>query len=373
MAENIIEPSNKNELAISIKQNDLADMILNFLGKKETLTYQRENINFILYPNDIEQFYYLLNTKIEKESYSNITHFTVTFLYHDNTKREINGIENLNTFLETRDVLTREIILSWNIILSFPNTQKIENQKVTVHFNITEPMNSILVSIEHTNPVWGAEVLNLFKEESLSSIIEKPQSLILSERLLHFFKYNQLYNAVISLFLIFMLFFIFMLIPLIENKDYSNKDALLLASELINNNKDDLVNDIEVKILLNSFNNSNIHKELTNIIQNPKIKSFYQTLVENEKKTSDKFSKLLKNTAYIFSAFIGILFISYLLIKQNIKYFSERSFILITSRSRKAYEIYKKSKNKTEYYSLSLIAFSMIIGLLVNLLYQFMS
>uniref|UniRef100_UPI001CB75B2A hypothetical protein n=1 Tax=Sulfurimonas indica TaxID=2508707 RepID=UPI001CB75B2A len=158
----------KNDVVLNISQNIFADIILNFLGNKQILSYENEN-DFHITLNDIEQFYYLIDEKIHKENYTNIDYFSVLISYHDKTKREINGINSLKTYLETRDVSPRNIILTWNIILDFPNTQTIENQKIEVSFNTEESNKSIMLKIEHTNQAWGIEILNLLKDHLSSN------------------------------------------------------------------------------------------------------------------------------------------------------------------------------------------------------------
>ena len=364
MHKNIMKDDN-NQLALTIKENDLANIILNFLGKKETLIYEQEDINFKLYRNDIEQFYYLLNTKIEKESYSNITHFSVTFFYNDNTKREINEIETLNSFLETRDVIPKKIILSWNIILNFPNTQRIENQEVRVEFNILEKTNSILISIKHTNPVWGTEVLNLFKEHSKSLIDKESQVLVFSKQVIQLFRLENILSTILLLFLPIMLSILYN-----ENNIPFNKKQTEIISILIDSEEKHSISNLETILISDIITKKDTNKEIVSVIKDKKTRAILNLyILEKENKLRDK--RMM--TFIVISTIAGFILIIYLLLKQNIKYFSEKSFILTTARSEKSYDLYKKSKNKMEYYSFSFIFFSVIIGLLVNALYQFMS
>lgn len=117
--------------------------------------------------NDIEQFYYLLDSKISKEHHVHISHFSVNISYNDGTSREISGIDALNKFLETRDVTPSDVTMSWNIIIKYPKSETIENQRIQLSF-IRRGVNNdseILLVIEHTNQSWGIEVLNLFKDK----------------------------------------------------------------------------------------------------------------------------------------------------------------------------------------------------------------
>ncbi|POZ54015.1 hypothetical protein [Methylovulum psychrotolerans] len=167
---NYAEGNKNSELSVILSEQKFADMILNFLGKKEKLTYHLKKTAFLIRQNDIEQFYYLLDSKIAKEHHVYIDHFSVNISYNDSTSREISGIESLNKFLETRDVIPSDVTMSWNIIIKYPKSDTIENQRVQLSFikgNNSDNYGNgeVLLVIEHTNQAWGVEVLNLFKDK----------------------------------------------------------------------------------------------------------------------------------------------------------------------------------------------------------------
>lgn len=56
-----------NDVVLSLPEDKFADIIINFLGKKEKIRY-RKSTYFIVELQDITQFYYLLDEKIKKNS-----------------------------------------------------------------------------------------------------------------------------------------------------------------------------------------------------------------------------------------------------------------------------------------------------------------
>jgi len=363
MNENIVEISKKNEVAFAIEQNDFADLILNFLGKKEKITFYKDNIEFKIIKNEIEQFYFLLDAKIQKESYTNISHFSLTIYYNDHTIREINGIKALNNFNETRDVIPEAIILSWNIILSFPDSTTVENQKIDVVLSITDETSFINVTVEHTNPAWGKEVLNLLSEHSKSLIIERHPFLNISYELMSFLK-NRIFEI---LYIVLGISFLFLILS--SNTNSLDSKQVYAMSKIIDIGKKNTTS-AEIQLSYNMIKGVYPDIKTIDIIQNKEIRKILKNQIIENKNNSSKF---LKQFFSVIGGIIGCILIIIWFLKQNIKYFSEKSFILITTRVEKIYEKYEKSKSKLEYYSISFFTISIIIGLLVTSLYQFMA
>jgi hypothetical protein len=146
---NYPESDKNSELSVILSEQKFADMILNFLGKKEKLTYRLKETSFLMRQNDIEQFHYLLDAKISKEHHVHISHFSVNISYNDGSSREISGIDALNKFLETRDVTPSDVTMSWNIIIKYPKSETIENQRIQLSFirNGTNDDGEILLVI----------------------------------------------------------------------------------------------------------------------------------------------------------------------------------------------------------------------------------
>lgn len=351
----------KNDVILNISQNIFADIILNFLGNKQVLLYEDENY-FHITLNDLEQFYYLINEKIHKENYTNIDYFSVLISYHDKTKREINGIESLKSYLETRDVSPKNIILTWNIILDFPSTQTIENQKIEVFFNTEETNNNILLKIEHTNQAWGIEILNLLKDHIQTLVIDTPKKLKIANSIRKTM-YKNTFLTLLTLLLVMTTYTLFLIDTIESKKDIRGKSIskiinigikenksqeALLASFLVSNNVDN-------NLSLNSFSSQKINNELVD---------FFEIQKNNKPIFLNK-----KNSVIFF--IIGIILGIAIFTEQIIRYYKTSSFILITKRAEKELQNFIESKNKIEYFSLTLIAVSIICSVIANIIYQF--
>ncbi|MDM8566688.1 hypothetical protein QUF74_13680 [Candidatus Halobeggiatoa sp. HSG11] len=146
---------NAENMQLTIPEENFAQILLGFLGKKQTLSYQVDTA-FLLRLEDIAQFHYLLTQKIEKEQHTFLSVFNITIQYNDNTKRQLTDIKNLESFFEVRDVVATDVTLQWEMMLEFPE-KKIENQTIEISFSIKDkaPYGNINLNIEHTNQAWG--------------------------------------------------------------------------------------------------------------------------------------------------------------------------------------------------------------------------
>ena len=365
-------PINKVEnekISFNLTQNNFADIILNFLGKKQKLLYTVENSNFKIERNDVEQFYYLLNEKIRKEHYTSVGYFSVNIIYTDSTQCEINGIEALEKFLETRDVIPRSIILSWNIILNFPENPTIENQKIEVSFNVSDDQNNVIqLNIEHTNQAWGVEVLNLFKDHIQTIIIEKPKKLIVAEKINNFLNYRNTLLPLIVLPLILFTLMTFILdddqirTPGIKKHASITSISQIIDAGIEDNNKIEML--LAIYLLDKQYHDINYFKNLSS----QKLKQQLEKIITNRTTAKNN----LKSQIYSIGIFIlGLIISLKLYVMQVMKFLKIKSFILTTSKAEKIHNEFYNSKSRIEYYSLSLIAISIICSVVANIIYQF--
>lgn len=159
MTENM-EPEKDNFIALALPKENVASIIMDFLGSKEKLTYSK-NGYFQLGVGDLQQYYYLIEQKISKEYSSYLDFFEVVINYNDGTSRKINNKESLESYHESRLVYAISVIIQWNIILKFPSSKTIENQKIEILFDTNDEGSCAKVVVEYTNLVWGSEVINL--------------------------------------------------------------------------------------------------------------------------------------------------------------------------------------------------------------------
>ena len=73
---------NSNVLSLEFAEEYFADIIVNFLGSKEKVSYESDG-SFLLRINDLEQLHYLLEEKIAKEQYTYINNFLIRINYND--------------------------------------------------------------------------------------------------------------------------------------------------------------------------------------------------------------------------------------------------------------------------------------------------
>uniref|UniRef100_UPI00165FEF26 hypothetical protein n=1 Tax=Sulfurimonas indica TaxID=2508707 RepID=UPI00165FEF26 len=122
----------------------------------------------------------------------------------------------------------------------------------------------------------------------------------------------------------------------------------LLASYLVNNN-------VDSNLSLNNFSSQKINNELANFLKTQK----------------DNTPSLINKKSSIIFLIIGSILGIAIYTRQIIRYYETSSFILITKRAEKELQNFIDSKNKLEYFSLTLIAISIICSVIANIIYQF--
>ncbi len=346
-------------VSLNISENTFADIILNFLGEKQKLSYKVDDHSFKIEHNDVEQFYYLLETKTKKEQFISVNYFSLTIFYDDSTKREITTIEKLNNFLETRNVSVKSIVLNWNIVLKFPNAQTIENQKIELLFDVNEAI--IILDIEHTNQAWGIEVLNLFKDHIQTLIyqdtfMQKMRKKIVNESLFH-----SLIETIIIISTLYLM---------LGYLNYDKRDNGLSENSILMLSK---VNQIYLKEknIIDAFLSYEISKneckeECAKIISSDEAKKIIYKYLDENKKKSYTSTKEFKLTASLLS-----ISVTFLIMLWNIKkYYLKRSFILLTQKTIRGYEEYNESKRKIQYYTITTISVTIILSIIANFLYD---
>ena len=83
-------------LTVNIEQEDFAKMIMNFMGKKESLEYINTKRKFLLNIKDLTNLHYSLIQKIEKEQFTQVKNLSITVEFDDLTAHTFNSIEKLS-------------------------------------------------------------------------------------------------------------------------------------------------------------------------------------------------------------------------------------------------------------------------------------
>ncbi len=357
------EMTNNNqhkEIAISLNGETLADIIINFLGKKERLTYSSDEY-FVLQHNDIEQFYYLIKEKISRENNVHLESFSVNFIYNDSTNRQINSIQALETFNETRDVIPHSTILTWHIITNHPEknhiyTQKIEVLLKTQDIKSQENKNSLIsISIESTNQSWANEILFIVQNH-LKQITKRKNNKFIEKIIsIDIYDYAKtFFHSILTPILMiefFLLLYILIESPMaIHNKISENKEIVERASE-----KDLIILTLHN---LDAVENAQI---------TPKVK---ERIIEIKNDKNEIANKNKRKLIVIFFSSIVVAILVYLWKIIATEFYQDKSFILITPKSKVEYEKFKDKKNRASYISLSVVITTIILGLIVNALYE---
>lgn len=354
---------NESNLLIELREDHVADLLINFLGKKEKLAYESEN-PFSLRLNDIEQFYYLLDEKINKEQYVNVEIFYVTFLFNDKTTRTINTIESLNKYLETRDVFPISVTLSWHIIIKFPNSDTIETQKVDLSFNINSENNigEVLLNIEHTNQAWGIEVFNLLKNQILSVSRNVNNKIILAYQAKSLFTLKSIAPILLILIVILTMFQALPKYTYMKNINFNvfeyYADGNISREEL-----DDF------KFISENIREEYKKKSIDKAIKDEQLKIYLLNAIEEQDQLAERNRKFVART--IITVLLMWVF-AYFYLSKFISYNLDRSFIITNNRSQSNYDEYNSIKKKVEFYSISLFVFTIISGLIVNMINSYL-
>lgn len=354
-----------SNVSISLKKKAFVDFVLNFLGKKEKLIFELSTFDFVLNPNDIEQFYFLVNEKISREQSVSIDHFLSTISYHDNTSREISGIDSLQKFVETRYVIPQSISLTWNIVIQFPSAETLENQLVELTFNTDGGVKdrragNVLLTISHTNQAWGNEVLNLLKDKIQDVSIPFPKPAKFARKLL------KMYKTTVFLPMLFMLIttIAFVMYPLHESKKFDSSSYYTLAEKVSNSQN---ANETLIAILaVHEMDSTDIAKTSENLISTPRLKETLKTISkENLHKQSIAIKYLASG-----GSFIVLVLISWLYLEKVLKYYGFSSHILLTKRASSDYAAEIANKNKTEFYSLTFCFVAITLSIISSIIFQ---
>ena len=342
------------------------DLVLEFLGKKEQLLY-RSRENFAVRLNDLEQFHYLIEQKISKEHGVDLTHLAIDITYNDSTERKLSGIDSLQSFHEVRDVYPIKVVLAWNIVVKYPNAESIENQKINLSFNCRldeEIPERISLFIEHTNIVWGNEVLRMF--ELKIDELKKPYSQIylLGRRFVRDFTPWRVFKAIFWPAMI--IFFSIFITVSVEEGNTKRYDYNKIMQGVIDSDNDK--ESILVSMALRYSDEGRL-SALSDKITDEELRA---VIVENTfdidegKVLAEFFRSALLFVALVISLFL----LSFALVYELIRYGRVESSIQMTDRS--LYRIQRnESKGKLPHYSIVSIITTVILGVFINLVSRY--
>jgi len=383
----------ESKIKFELSRQILAGIVLDSLGKKEKLYYSKAS-DFTLSFNDVKQFYHLLNQKLGNDRNREIDFFEVFVRFDDDTTKPFNSFEALDNYHELKSITPVSIVMSWNVIVDFANSQSIETQKIELVFMIDKAetdLGYVQLLIEHTNMIWANEVHALFV-----SAIEK----VLISNGGYYSKLDYLRRACFTAsMMIFMAIFLFGIMFFIVQNDLSNSKQTDYSEELENRDtvffttldlkRSILSSDIGVnaKILsieiIDNFRSDEIEKYLRKIIVDESIYADVEKHVLSVAEMSEIISHVddrnssesevyVKGFYIAFWLMIFLLFTSgflYFYNKYYKKYHSTKAFILLTDESERAKAEYYTKKNKVVFYGLGGASFAILTGLLTSMIW----
>jgi hypothetical protein len=365
MPNSIIDANNHpTDISLNLSHEQFSEILLEFLGRKETLKYEADT-QFLLRHNDIEQFHHLIDQKIAKEKDIHVHHFSMQVEYNDGTTREVNGIEAVTKFNETRDVIPVSVTMLWNILVTFPNAQSVENQRIALSFLTDEESlrgfdfvpkgyykGRIILLIQHTNQAWGIEILNLLKDK-ISQVTTKEQFLcVVSKRILR--------KPMHLLLVMSMLLFVVSILSLdhklsLMSEKFDSQGIYNIFKDSVDNTDDKNL------IMIMAVTKHNL--------------SQYIDDKEMKNKLSNVFAEQNKLELFKICSTLAILSSPLLLIwyaRTVIRYYLVGSYILLTRRAEKEHEQQIDNRSRMAFYSTSLFVFSVFCSVAASYIYSFL-
>lgn len=361
-------------LSLDFSKKAFADLIINFLGAKERLTFHSEK-PFLIRINDIKQFDLVLKEKINREKGVILDSFIATVHYDDSTSRSVTSLSSVDEYLELRDVIATGVTLEWHIITRLDSNKGTETQKVEVTFNDPKKpcKGDVLLSIEHTNQAWGNEVLNLFKDKISEVSIEVPRVAKLASSIIERMTFANYIGIIAMLSVLLTTSWLAVREPSVPDPSlatYSMNDLIIGYFE---KNQDIeyqkgiyLMHNLHYSQLESASKDFIVDTEVREII----IKYSEEKYKELERNGSITFEELLKVLLYVF---ISPLFALYLIprayLRNIINHRGISSFVILNIKTEKSYNNYISEKSLAKYYTISTCFYAVMTSVIGSYVY----
>jgi hypothetical protein len=356
MNNDVLELKTVNEVGLPLDPETFSRVILDFLGRKENLSYKSRD-NFVLNLEDIYQFNHILNSKMSYQKSIVLEHFSINFGYSDGTFRQINGIEALEKFLETRSIDTTSINLTWKIIIKFDDSATIETQEINLLFitdvdiddSSDDQFSYIELSINHTNQSWALDILNAFKEK-INEVKLESSKLKKSYRNI---KRNPFYLTLLAM--VFITCSIGLIVPISPDISQNLKQDLIRYT-LKQEHKD------EISKLISLLHVTALDKNELKSLKNNNDEEIKNIIFNNNKET------VIHLVLIIMLMLVPFVIKKYL--KYSINYLNNKSFILISKSNIKNFEKYNEDKSKVTYIGFTVIVSSILFSIVAGIIFK---
>ncbi|GEM_PF-6055047 len=354
MKVDVIEINTSNDVGLPLDPETFARVVLDFLGRKENLTYKSHS-NFVITLEDINQFNHIINSKMSYHKNIVLDYFAINFGYSDGTFREISGSDALDKFLETRSPDVVSVNLNWKIIIKFDHSPTVETQEINLLFStnldldvLDKDCSYIILSINHTNQSWALDILNAFKDKINEVKIEQPKI----KKGYNKFKDSPVY------FLTTMMIFLLLTFGLVFPISQTNQQRLrqdLIQFTLKQDHKD------EVSKILSLLNVTSLDEdEIKDLKKNNKE---IQKIISNKNK--ETIIQLILITLLTLFPFGIRRYIEY-----SVKYFSHKSFIVVSNIGYSKLEKYRDAKSKINYIGFTIVMSTIMLSIISAIIFK---
>ncbi len=363
-----------NSLTLNMNQEAFADILLNFLGKKESLEYVNAKDSFKVTVPDLLQLDALLKQKIEKEQFTKVDNLNVNIEYNNLTSHNFNSIAKLSTYDSPNNALPISITLTWDIILKIPTNQHIEKQRISLSFNSFSMVNDrgeipyyskasvdsfIKLEIEYTNQSWGMEVLNLFQIQLNKLLAKESKSLKISRIIDRYLLRESLFVLLI------MLSFVYNSTGVLKGELDKSKVQIDYLAKISNLKDTKEFNLYDYNLALYIIDKKNDNLSSLNSIESVEIKKILKEFIM----TIDK--KEIANELFFDSICLLVIFILLkVYVNQTKRFYASKSFILVTRESQKIYEEEYSNKGNIQYFSVVSLIMAILTSLIAAFIYD---
>lgn len=130
MAKNhVVEGDSEHSSGLSVPNDKLNDFISDLLGKKQSISRARIGILDV----DLDWLIntvHTINQRVISQNHAKLTAFSCEIFLDDGLKRELNSIEELETYNERRNSISRGVKLNFVYLIKFPSKDFPEKQEI---------------------------------------------------------------------------------------------------------------------------------------------------------------------------------------------------------------------------------------------------
>lgn len=151
---------NRNNIILSIpcESEKFAEFISGLMGKPQEIS--RKFIGTLcLKLQDVENFYHLIEQRVQEQQKANLIQFHVAINYTDGSSVKLGSLQKLKEYSEVRPLICRGVSLSWIYLVWFPNKENPERQAIDIDIKVGS--NSRFTVIEHNSDLFGSEFMNI--------------------------------------------------------------------------------------------------------------------------------------------------------------------------------------------------------------------